>query len=1426
MSHSEISLIAYLTGSENYDIWALHMHAFIGQKIVSGYRHIGTEIIDGTLLEPQPIAVRVAVAATATSPAISEITPEMVETRNEEIICWNLLHGQVRSAITSRLGDHLLRHGFDRANELWEYLHTQFGTRSAATVFADYQATLLFKMSGTVDLTKEIAELNNAYRRLESANPPVVIPDFVKAMNMLNAIPENWSITSTFLQTHRLNNITMAEVRDAIMIEWQRRQAAATIANAARFSGVNRRGNNPNWQQQKPKPQGNSKQNANAPNNGQQQQQQPANQQSGNQPGPSQNGNSDGEKKKKRGKRGGKNKNAAQAQVDGAGAPPFELAAPAISFACPAIMSDSSSSTRNLVNVAREERGAGPSLASRITPYQNAKERALKKWDRRLNAQEVVEPPPPSRSPSPLPCPPSPRISAPMEIDVDDEGRVQMVIPFDPFDDDVVSWGSLEQEDDEYYQYVSEIFDLYHNSQSEQRIACLNRINEWTQLSAAVQCLELDFMDSFDNRHLARPAPVINLGINLTKTWEIDPEDLDLPYSAYFAGSMSCSISDCSECKGIAHLRFDQVMLLDSGASSHFSPFMDDFAEIQYGSFGTVTVADGKTITSRLEKANVAASCSEPGFDTLHRRLGHPSRNVMTQLRSNALNVPEISIPKQVPVCNGCALGKLHQQPFPASGTRTESYLDLIHMDLVEFPVMSYHCYKWVLTIIDDFSSHAWTLLLRSKADTFVAFKRFLATVELQSKKKVLKIRRIIREMSAPHVHQQNGRAERFNQTIVEKAQTMRLDACIPDSWWEFAVETAVHLYNRTPVRRLNWKTPYELVFGAKPDLGHLRVFGCGAYVFIPKDLRANKLAAHSEPMIFVGYDIGSKSYKFIHHTMGNKEFSSPTAIFDEDWYPKLQGKSHRNDREKAKITPPVIKPTLGDGEVLQPNWFPDDIPYIAKFPEQRSRNPMINLPPPNVPPVPPAPGPSQPRNASPGPSRPRPMPVPPPPPSPSPQPSQGSGNETPMPAPSDRKGKKRATVEDSVDEDDSGLRRSTRLRTPRIIPDNLYNDPKPFTFRQVRNRGSSIPHVTYAPSQVETDWLRNEMMENSRNWIRENRNTRPLPKRQNPTQSAPDTEMEEAATGNNDTEMGNEEGNIARIVQEGGNELLEFLLANVVKGGDNQKRPEKFRDLAGLPADERDKWLKACLEELEALKKHNVFTLVPRSALPKGCRPIGNRWVFNVKSDGRYRSRLVAQGFSQVHGVDYDELFSPVVRYETTRLLLALAALEDYDIECVDVKTAYLYGKLDEEIYMEQPEGFQTKGMGDCVWKLNRALYSLKQAGLAWWREMSESMLQLGFKRCKSDAGIYVIHEGNDIVIAIVYVNDVLFMGTKGSTLLKRKKEEFMEKWECRDSGTVKEFLGMQITRDRKNRKIYLDQCDYLEKVLERFKMTDVIPV
>ena len=153
--------------------------------------------------------------------------------------------------------------------------------------------------------------------------------------------------------------------------------------------------------------------------------------------------------------------------------------------------------------------------------------------------------------------------------------------------------------------------------------------------------------------------------------------------------------------------------------------------------------------------------------------------------------------------------------------------------------------------------------------------------------------------------------------------------------------------------------------------------------------------------------------------------------------------------------------------------------------------------------------------------------------------------------------------------------------------------------------------------------------------------------------------------------------------------------------------------------------------------------------------------------------------------------------------------------MHAVDVKSAYLYGKLDEEIYMQQPQGFLEKGKENLVWRLTRALYGLKQGGLAWWHELEASMKRMGFTCLQSDAGIFFNKKYGIIIIA--YVDDCIFLGKDLKRVLQAK-EAFMEIWECRDLGEVKEFLRMRIWHQ--GRKLILDQHDYLEKVVQRFKL------
>ena len=171
------------------------------------------------------------------------------------------------------------------------------------------------------------------------------------------------------------------------------------------------------------------------------------------------------------------------------------------------------------------------------------------------------------------------------------------------------------------------------------------------------------------------------------------------------------------------------------------------------------------------------------------------------------------------------------------------------------------------------------------------------------------------------------------------------------------------------------------------------------------------------------------------------------------------------------------------------------------------------------------------------------------------------------------------------------------------------------------------------------------------------------------------------------------------------------------------------------MRSESADEWRKACRYEIDALAKNGTWVLV---YLPLGRKAVKSKWVFQRKLDLSHHTWVIAKGFTQVFGIDYDETFSPVAQFESLRLLLALAALEDWEIHQMDVKSAFLNGLLDEEIYMEQPEGFVNPDHPDKVCLLKKAIYRLKQASHAWNLQFHGVLLKLGFTRTRSDAGVY----------------------------------------------------------------------------------------
>src|SRR5258707_9122911 len=184
---------------------------------------------------------------------------------------------------------------------------------------------------------------------------------------------------------------------------------------------------------------------------------------------------------------------------------------------------------------------------------------------------------------------------------------------------------------------------------------------------------------------------------------------------------------------------------------------------------------------------------------------------------------------------------------------------------------------------------------------------------------------------------------------------------------------------------------------------------------------------------------------------------------------------------------------------------------------------------------------------------------------------------------------------------------------------------------------------------------------------------------------------------------------------------------------------------------------------------------------------------------------------------------FSPVACFESLRLLLALAALENWEIHQMDVKSAFLNGILNKEIYMEEPQGFIAAKQENKGCRLKRSVYGLKQASHTWNQQFHGVLTTLGFERTYSDAGIYVHHQHgrNSLLIVVLYVDDITIMGSALEDV-KQLKEKLSLHYEMSDLGEIQSYLGMRICRDRSKKRIEVDQSGYIRSILDRFGMAD----
>ncbi|KAJ3527698.1 hypothetical protein NMY22_g9685 [Coprinellus aureogranulatus] len=771
---------------------------------------------------------------------------------------------------------------------------------------------------------------------------------------------------------------------------------------------------------------------------------------------------------------------------------------------------------------------------------------------------------------------------------------------------------------------------------------------------------------------------------------------------------------------------------------------------------------------------------------TLHRRMGHASESRLRKMVRDGKLQGISSITGKLGVCEACALGKMKKLPFrPKSRRETTAPFELIHTD-VGGPITpkSPSGFRYWIVFIDDYTRYPFIFFLRNKDEAKDVIHTFYTDVRAYFRTHIGKFRMgegfytsirsdnggeyigaeveaflkshgIFHEKTAPYTPEQNGLAERMNQSLRNSATAMLIDSGLPKTYWTEAMTMAAHIIARTPAAGIGGDIPYERMFKRKVDPTTLRPFGCVAYALIPKDLRKGKFDSNARKCILLGYQSEQRAYRLL-DLATKKVISSRHVAFDEDRRGSVEGLSNSDE--------------------------PDDADWGELFWQQRPASKLgaqMEASPPHV--------------------------------------------ATP-PDDEDIPGYASDSVGAGLDENAEAPHNPPQVQTNDPEPQPPANaPPAPAPRRRRANPPPPRDHPQRERRQPEDVYRQAVDKEQTR--LNERR-ARADAERQRRLQDPVGADSDDGADGGNGNGMTDEEQ--GQPIDPNENEQAQPEMAHkgeqkAPAGDPNDNLPLTLREAMARPEDGH-LWRGAKDDELNSLKKNQVYEVVP---IPQGVKPITSKAVLRIKLDAngnivKYKVRFVARGFTQVKGKDYQDTFAPVANLESIRIILALAAQFDLELDQMDVKTAYLNGILDEELYLMPPDGVSIKP-GHC-WRLKRSLYGLKQSGRTWNKTLDSSLLGMGFVRLDAETCLYVYREGKQICFVVIYVDDLLLAATT-RPFMDLVKQKLRARFEMEDLGPATYILGMAITRDRKNRTISISQRRYIESVLERTGMSDCKP-
>jgi len=671
---------------------------------------------------------------------------------------------------------------------------------------------------------------------------------------------------------------------------------------------------------------------------------------------------------------------------------------------------------------------------------------------------------------------------------------------------------------------------------------------------------------------------------------------------------------------------------------------------------------------------------------------------------------------------------------------------------------------------------------MRHKNEVFKCFKDFYACIKTQFNTQVRMIRTdngteyvndefstflsaegILHQTSCPGTPPQNGVAERKNRHLLEIARSLMFTMNVPKFLWSEAVLTATYLINRTPSRVLEMKTPYEMIFGRNEFVLPLKVFGCTCFVrdHIPS---VGKLDPRAVKCIFVGYSSSQKGYKC--------------------WSP-----SERRLFVSMDVTFRESEPFYGEKTDLSTLFFDLDSPSMDGDCREGENETSVTKD-----------GGDQPRRMeiTIG-TIPR---------------SMDGPNFTSIGESSNVQSghvQQQSSIMEVVPNDSA----STQVNDSIGMGFQHKNISKVYTRRKFRSQ-SDVVETAPVPASTSEQCPLASVRESEPEII--------------DVSSTSEIDVEDPSSDNLPIAL--RKGTRINAGVPRPRLGFEHDISNYVSYESLSPAYRAFiasLQCVQIPRDWNEakhdpKWREAMLEELRALEKNKTWDIVK---LPMGKKAVSCKWVFTVKQtpEGkveRYKARLVARGYSQTYGIDYDETFAPVAKMSTVRTLVSCAANFGWPLYQLDVKNAFLHGELQEEVYMEIPPGLSIPEVAGKVCKLKKSLYGLKQSPRAWFDRFKRALCAMKYIQCNGDHTLFYRHSGRKITILAVYVDDIIITGDDEGEI-KRLKENLSKEFEVKDLGQLKYFLGIEIARNPKG--IVLSQRKYILDLLHETGMLGCRP-